>query len=330
MYFATILPSLLLVILPLSVSSSPDPDPTPTEPSELDIRGYDYGHHQPKCYDFETRDPDTCKCYPEFDEPDSHYGGWGNNGHWKKQENSQVEAQHKGKGNEPHYEECVCPDYPNTKLKHSNGYYGGGYDSYQNGQWKRNGDYGHSKPKCVCKGEHQTYNPHTRKCECDEGYEPWNPNSHYKRGGKHGGGGHPDKLICKAPPTGSAVPGYKKKRSPSLHQAIKTREQDKRSLENLLGCKKDEEACESSGTWTCLTTNSLLWSCGGCPGQGIDCGAIPGVSEVKCENGLCLIESCQRGWTQIDEFNSEYNTSTTCISDTQKPFNKPWFVTQGN
>ncbi|WRT68957.1 uncharacterized protein IL334_005939 [Kwoniella shivajii] len=299
MYFATII--IALFVLPLLAYSS---DPTPTQP---EVRGYDEWQHQhPKCNDLITRDHITCKCLPQYQEPtsaSSHYG-----------KRSEVEER---KGGEEQLEECVCPDYPNTELD----------DGWDYGHYKRGGKGGSGgdddHPKCICKGDHQTYNPKTRKCECDDGYQPSTSGGHYKRGGKGHGQHH---LVCKPGPTGSAIPA--RKRSPSLHQAIKMREQDDRALERFLGCDSGENACETEGTWSCFNVKSLLWSCGARPGQGIDCGAAPGISEVKCHQGKCLIETCRRGFTLTDIADSEYGTNTTCVSVNRKSSSVPWFVAQ--
>ncbi|OCF54451.1 hypothetical protein L486_07999 [Kwoniella mangroviensis CBS 10435] len=302
MHIATFLSPLLFLTLPSLVVS----DPTPTTPNhELDIRGYG------KCYDLKTRDPQTCKCYPEYEEPKDH------GGYWKKRQEADAEAEAEAKKGGYHYEECVCPDYPNTEL--DDGYGGGGWE------WKGHGGGGH--PKCVCKGDHQTYNPKTRECECDDGYQPWTPPNHYKRGEKKGGNKH--KLICKPGPTQSAGPGGYK-RSPSLHEAIKMRKQDERGVENLLGCKDEEKACESHGSWKCVDVSSLLWSCGACPGEGVDCGAVPGVSEVSCQRGHCVIESCRRGFTLTNTPNIEYLSNTTCVYENDQSPSKSWFVAQAN
>ncbi|WWC73201.1 uncharacterized protein I206_107167 [Kwoniella pini CBS 10737] len=315
-YFATfILP--FLVTLPIFILSKPNP--TPTDP--LEVRGYD---NYPKCYNYETRDPHTCKCYSEYEEPK-------NNWYYKRAEETtiaQVDTQSK-KGGEHHLEECICPDYPNTELD----------DGWGIGDWKRKGK-DHEHPKCVCKGNHQTYNAHTRKCECIKNWCPWTPSTHDKRSGKKGGYGHHG-LDCKpCGPTGSPTPpgnggggggggyggGYKK-RSPSLHEAMQMRKTDSRGVEDFMGCKDQEKACESNGNWKCVDVSSLLWSCGGCPGDGVDCGSVPGVSEVTCHQGRCLIESCRRGYKLTDKPDIDYFTNTTCVNENDSP--RHWFVAQG-
>ncbi|WVQ93308.1 hypothetical protein IAU59_000376 [Kwoniella sp. CBS 9459] len=294
-------------LLPLVLSS-----PSPTEKGTVQVeRGWD---QHPKCFDLPTRDPDTCECLPGFDEP----------GYYKRAEGVQpkdVEARGQGGW---HQKDCVCPDYPNTYIDYGNGQQGGG--GY--GGYKRKGGYGH-EPECKCKGNHQHYNPDTEKCGCDDGYEPVDDWSYDKRGSK--GGHHPKPLKCKpcATPSGGYSHGHggKKnyKRNPSLHEAVKMREQDERALESVLGCKDEEKACESNGSWTCTDVSSSLWSCGGCPGEGIDCGAVPGASEVKCHQGHCLIDTCRRGYTLNSIPSVEYGTNTTCVSskdsatDSEKP-----------
>ncbi|OCF31394.1 hypothetical protein I317_01150 [Kwoniella heveanensis CBS 569] len=301
----------LISLLPLALSS-----PSPTEGGSAVERGWD---HQPKCNDLPTRDPDTCECLPGFYEP----------GYYKRTED--YEAESKGKGGH-HYKECVCPDYPNTYIDFGNGGHGGGGGGGYGG-YKRKGGY-EPEPECKCKGKHQHYDPDTEKCECDEGYEPVDDWYYDKRGGK--GGHHPKPLKCKPCPTPSGGYGHggKKnyKRNPSLHEAIKMREQDERALETVLGCKDEEEACESNGSWRCTDVSSSLWSCGGCPGQGVDCGAVPGVSEVRCHQGRCLIDTCRRGYTVTPTPSPEYGTNTSCVSNNGsrgvESSKSHWFVNQ--
>ncbi|KAJ3487120.1 hypothetical protein NLI96_g3750 [Meripilus lineatus] len=76
----------------------------------------------------------------------------------------------------------------------------------------------------------------------------------------------------------------------------------------------------STPAYECIDTSSDLESCGGCaiplaPGspRGIDCTAIPGVVDVSCRTGNCVVHRCQPGFTvSMDQ--------TFCIKKAQKHF----------
>ncbi|KIP11691.1 hypothetical protein PHLGIDRAFT_99111 [Phlebiopsis gigantea 11061_1 CR5-6] len=59
----------------------------------------------------------------------------------------------------------------------------------------------------------------------------------------------------------------------------------------------------SADAWECIDTRSDLESCGGCmvpfgrtPAHGVDCTAIPGVMDVSCVTGSCVVRRCQPGY----------------------------------
>ncbi|OBZ68560.1 Protein priA [Grifola frondosa] len=89
---------------------------------------------------------------------------------------------------------------------------------------------------------------------------------------------------------------------------LKRREVD---LHKRATCAKGLTACgvygwtsaRSTEVWECIDTTSDLESCGGCaiplgsaPAQGIDCTAIPGVADVSCNAGSCLVNRCLPGY----------------------------------
>ncbi|KAL0948236.1 hypothetical protein HGRIS_010836 [Hohenbuehelia grisea] len=55
-------------------------------------------------------------------------------------------------------------------------------------------------------------------------------------------------------------------------------------------------------TWECIDTMKDLESCGGCAvayedgaANGVDCSAIPGVADVACVGGRCVVSRCMHG-----------------------------------
>jgi len=60
----------------------------------------------------------------------------------------------------------------------------------------------------------------------------------------------------------------------------------------------------ASQAWECVDTQSDLESCGGCAvplmhgsPRGIDCTAIPGIADVSCGAGTCIVHRCLPGYT---------------------------------
>jgi len=79
-------------------------------------------------------------------------------------------------------------------------------------------------------------------------------------------------------------------------------------------CEVNEEMCEKEHAWgneepwECVDTAKSRTNCGGCirpmyedqePGR--DCTIIPGVRNVDCYKGACVIKHCQSGWTMSDD-----------------------------
>lgn len=83
---------------------------------------------------------------------------------------------------------------------------------------------------------------------------------------------------------------------------IKPSHKHRRSLASPESCNPGLTACLVPGgranRYECLDTTSTLDSCGGCTsqGQGADCTALDGASDVQCLHGKCLISSCDKGW----------------------------------
>ncbi|KAF5375869.1 hypothetical protein D9615_008246 [Tricholomella constricta] len=74
-------------------------------------------------------------------------------------------------------------------------------------------------------------------------------------------------------------------------------------------CPQGLTACGVLGrnakSWECINTETDLESCGGCViplynaqigPEGVDCTAIPGVSDVSCVQGGCLVHRCMPGY----------------------------------
>ncbi|GAA5820077.1 hypothetical protein JCM10212_006428 [Sporobolomyces blumeae] len=76
------------------------------------------------------------------------------------------------------------------------------------------------------------------------------------------------------------------------------RARTRRNLERRNLCPAGHSACEVEGTlgYECIDTASSLEMCGGCPGVGVDCTALPGVEGVGCVMGECEIWSCMDGF----------------------------------
>ncbi|KAH8926702.1 hypothetical protein BT69DRAFT_952269 [Atractiella rhizophila] len=73
-------------------------------------------------------------------------------------------------------------------------------------------------------------------------------------------------------------------------------------------CPLSETACplnfgsassstSGDGGYECIDTSNAVQSCGGCLGRGgVDCTAIEGVKGVGCEEGVCTVFSCEKGY----------------------------------
>ncbi|TNY17155.1 protein priA [Rhodotorula diobovata] len=64
------------------------------------------------------------------------------------------------------------------------------------------------------------------------------------------------------------------------------------------GQKEVSGVMAGSGGYECVNTAEALDSCGGCAstGEGVDCTKIRGAAGVGCEQGACIVFSCQAGW----------------------------------
>ncbi|KAF9270231.1 hypothetical protein L218DRAFT_22262 [Marasmius fiardii PR-910] len=97
---------------------------------------------------------------------------------------------------------------------------------------------------------------------------------------------------------------------PSGYHRTKPRHQKKRR--NLSLCPKGLDACPIPGAigggYECLDVLEELESCGGCVslGQGQDCTAIKGSWNTGCEQGSCVVYSCNAGYLRSSD-------GTTCI-----------------
>lgn len=61
------------------------------------------------------------------------------------------------------------------------------------------------------------------------------------------------------------------------------------------------------GGYECVDTRTDIESCGGCPrlgekveNPGVDCTDLPGVSGVRCLEGRCQVDACDRGYVFLD------------------------------
>ncbi|KAH7093905.1 hypothetical protein BKA62DRAFT_663412 [Auriculariales sp. MPI-PUGE-AT-0066] len=101
---------------------------------------------------------------------------------------------------------------------------------------------------------------------------------------------------------------------------------DMYALESI--CAPGETLCGiwsgfgKNGAWECLNTQRNLESCGGCvtplPGQrasGRDCTAIPGVANVECVYGDCVVSKCKRGWKVNADTNGCFEAKYQGISE---------------
>ncbi|EKM61501.1 uncharacterized protein PHACADRAFT_248159 [Phanerochaete carnosa HHB-10118-sp] len=113
---------------------------------------------------------------------------------------------------------------------------------------------------------------------------------------------HPTQCICPAPnKVCNGICGSYKS-CPS--SGPKKRE----DLERRAVCGAELTACGVYGfgnfnAWECVDTKSDLESCGGCMvpfgrnlARGVDCTGIPGVMDVTCVSGSCVIRRCQPGY----------------------------------
>lgn len=71
-------------------------------------------------------------------------------------------------------------------------------------------------------------------------------------------------------------------------------------------CSPGLTACPiPNGGFECIDTSKDLEACGGCPlidepEAGVDCSSLPGVNEVACIRGECVVESCAPSFKLIN------------------------------
>ncbi|RXK35110.1 hypothetical protein M231_07627 [Tremella mesenterica] len=171
---------------------------------------------------------------------------------------------------------------------------------------------------CDCPGKHQTYLISANSgatCVCDAGYTA----TFNKKG----------KLQCtvngQPPPSKRASIEHKR----SFDEAIDVRESgvESRELEDLMGCEINEKACKMDRHWACKDMWFDLNACGGCKGEALDCAALPGVNEVRCSKGHCIVDSCHHGYT----LETPLSANSTSVSALCIPKRKEgnWLFLQG-
>ncbi|KZS87919.1 hypothetical protein SISNIDRAFT_470538 [Sistotremastrum niveocremeum HHB9708] len=95
----------------------------------------------------------------------------------------------------------------------------------------------------------------------------------------------------------------------------------KRSLSPMKCKRRGYQACSvmtGRGGFECVDVMNDLESCGGCIGNpltnpgsrlGVDCSALPGVNDVRCVQGKCVISSCSDGFQLSDKGTCESRES---------------------
>ncbi|KAK1922472.1 hypothetical protein DB88DRAFT_495222 [Papiliotrema laurentii] len=199
-----------------------------------------------------------------------------------------------------HADNCCCGDQDNTILTIQGCKGKGAYDT----------------PVCVCQPSNSFYDPRKHKCVCKTGYRPsYNPDGTL-RCDRHRGS-DPSWPLRRA--TDEAGPEHGQQADPDTFD---------RSLETIIGCSIGERACRLGPAYVCTDIMSSLGSCGGCPGVAEDCGSLPGVDEVRCERGRCVIDSCIRGYTlaTVERPSNSTLSTTACIA--KKSSGSSWLKIQ--
>ncbi|EPQ53283.1 hypothetical protein GLOTRDRAFT_46015, partial [Gloeophyllum trabeum ATCC 11539] len=91
-------------------------------------------------------------------------------------------------------------------------------------------------------------------------------------------------------------------------------------------CKFGWTACgvPSGAPWAyeCIDTRSDLESCGGCvtpltkySPRGEDCSSLPGVQDVSCTRGSCVVLRCQRGYTVSADHSACIPNNSEVVND---------------
>ncbi|KAF8308215.1 hypothetical protein DL93DRAFT_2087230 [Clavulina sp. PMI_390] len=90
---------------------------------------------------------------------------------------------------------------------------------------------------------------------------------------------------------------------------------------------------QSDSAYECLDTQSNLESCGGCvvpytygltpseiddlPAAGVDCTALPNVSDVECRVGRCVVHRCKAGSRRVPVLQANGEAWFECVSDSE-------------
>ncbi|KAJ6510569.1 hypothetical protein C8R45DRAFT_814680 [Mycena sanguinolenta] len=161
-----------------------------------------------------------------------------------------------------------------------------------------------------CAGHAQCYYPLNSVPSCQSGspcyFTCTNGYSAYPSGS------HPTQCVCSSPHTECNGKCGTFQGCPSTYYA-------KRDLAGGEKCSKGHTACPIPGrgakSWECIDTQTELESCGGCVYSdfstsllglaGTDCTAIPGVSDVSCVNGRCVVRKCVSGYNLGGTYSSE-------------------------
>lgn len=75
------------------------------------------------------------------------------------------------------------------------------------------------------------------------------------------------------------------------------------------GCPDGYSRCSTGnrrGAFECVDVNSHIEACGACPFDeaSLDCTSLPGVADVECAKGQCVVRKCDR---------KHKNVNGTCV-----------------
>ncbi|KIK63331.1 hypothetical protein GYMLUDRAFT_241830 [Collybiopsis luxurians FD-317 M1] len=116
---------------------------------------------------------------------------------------------------------------------------------------------------------------------------------------------------CSCPSSKSVCNGQCRSSCPSGRSLPEKRDLVYWGKQTQRTCQSGWKACGVPGggprDWECIDVKDDLWSCGDCPfdvmvspsgtpGRGVDCTSIPGVSDVGCSAGRCVIRKCMSGY----------------------------------
>ncbi|KAJ7021464.1 hypothetical protein C8F04DRAFT_1314359, partial [Mycena alexandri] len=114
-------------------------------------------------------------------------------------------------------------------------------------------------------------------------------------------GDYPTQCVCNYPYTECNGKCGIFKGCPSTY--LTKRDDPKKCYEGFTACKVPGY---SENSWECVDVQNDLESCGGCSydlstSSGRDCSAIPGVSDVSCIKGQCVVHKCMTGYDTDDK-----------------------------